>query len=171
MKIFNRSKIKCNKILWHTVAGALGLNGTLRDADLLDRKELTVVIQKEEQRKNKDELFYGNYTLGRIDIFPCHQCAPGTIFITFLHELGHAWLHEYHEQCYFENWTEEFCERFSKTVFKSIGGSILGIECNKFQLPVIIKNADFSKIAHDVYNNLNKEKRNIRVYTFDKIAR
>jgi hypothetical protein len=122
VRIFNYSRIDCDRALWHSLARDLGLDGVLRDADLVDRKDLTVVIHRDRRRRDAGAFDYGSSTLGRIDVFPCRACAPGALLLTFLHELAHCWLHEVHEEDFFQRWAERLSERFALRAYAALGG-------------------------------------------------
>ena len=137
MKIFNRSSLAIDRPAWHSIAKQLSLDGSLESAWFVDRKELTVVVQAERPR---DQPIYGESTVARIDIFPCRACSSGTLYLTFLHELAHVWLQEFHED---HNLTfpqeEDLCESFAQEVFASAGGKRAGSACH---LAAISSNAE-----------------------------
>jgi hypothetical protein len=122
MKIFNYSTLDCDRALWHAVARQLDLEGAIKDADLVDRKILTVVIHRQKRRVGDDRYLYGESGVSRIDIFPCRMCNAGTTFLTFLHEMAHLWLRVFHEDDSFEDWNETFCEEFARRMLRRLGG-------------------------------------------------
>jgi len=134
MKIFNYSHIECDKLLWHTVAKGIGLDGIIRDAELVDRKELTVVIHEAQTRSDEDRFLYGKSTLGRIDLYPCISCTAGAVALTFLHELAHVWIHEFHEEDIFDDWNEAFCDEFAFQLFEEVGRKPDAKECHLIAL-------------------------------------
>ena len=135
MQIFNRSGIYCDKPLWHEVAKKIGLGGTIKDAELVDRKMLIVVIHEAKPRVGEESFLYGESTLARIDLYPCRLCTFGTLTITFLHELAHVWMGHFHEDLSFEEWNEAFCEEFARRAFETLGGLHPSKEChlNQFE--------------------------------------
>jgi hypothetical protein len=123
VRIINRRRMAFNRPLWHEFAAALGLQGKLRDAELLDRKFLTVVIH-ESQPFTETTNRLGEHALGRIDIFPCPYCTAGFLLCTYLHELLHAWVYEHQEWAYFKPWSEDFCKAGSVALYRACGGTI-----------------------------------------------
>ena len=133
--IFNFADQTCDRGLWHAVAEELGLSGNLRDAHLVGRSVLTVVIRS--PRTRSLDTPDGTHTLGRIDIFPCSECNSGFLTATYLHLLFQAWLNEYHEDSYHETWTEGFCDRAAIATLRLLGGRVMrrGTKCRRFRAP------------------------------------
>ena len=114
--------------------GAKIVARALRDAGLVDRQQLTVVIH--DACDSDEDVPDGTHTLARIDVSPCAGCNPGFLFATYLHELFHAWLYEYHEPLYFAEWPESFCDRCAVAVLRSLGGKVRrGAKCARFVAP------------------------------------
>ena len=104
----------------------------LRDAHLVDRSRLVVVIHRAVLRSEDEP--DAECTLGRIDIYPCRCCKPGFLLMQFLHEILHVWLYDNHEKLCFAPWTEHFCERVAVMIFKILGGRIRGtLKCTKYR--------------------------------------
>lgn len=125
MRIFNYSKLPCDRKLWHAIADELSLNGIIKHAELFDKKELSVVIHK--QNRHLGDLLYehSSYSPPRIDIYTCPVCSSGTIFFSFIDRLACAWIYEKHEEFYFEPWLNDFCDNLATSIFTILGGSNL----------------------------------------------
>lgn len=134
MKIFNFSTIRIDRMLWHRVSKDLGLGGMIKDAELVDRKMLAVVVHSEKQRPGDDRSIYGESTIGRIDVFPCRSCTYGAVTFTFLHELAHIWISQFHEDVDVDAWIETFCEEFARRALSALGGQLLSGECHIIDL-------------------------------------
>lgn len=134
MKIFNYSDTPCPKPLWHAIARALGVDGSIREADLVDRKMLTVVVAKASSRDGIVGSLSGTSRLGRVDIFACASCTAGGITLTFLHEIAHVWLLQFHEDRSSSDWEEQFAEGFAQRAFQLLGG-MEGDRCDAASVP------------------------------------
>lgn len=136
MRIFNYSGKDVNRHLWHFLARELRIDGTIRDASLLDRRELTVVVKP--RALVLDSHYYGSYYPGRIDILTCPDCTPGTILHTFLHEALHAYLYELGDD-YYAAVDETVIDHWATTIFKSCGGMLIGASgCSRFLLADLV---------------------------------
>jgi len=135
VRIFNYSSIAVDRPLWHWLAERLSVNGQLRDAELIDKRELTVVVDRGRPRSqgNPD----GLSTLGRISIYPCRDCNSGFVLVTFLHELFHAWLYQERESSYFAEWSENLCTAGAICLFCLLDGRINNAQpkCKRFLAP------------------------------------
>jgi hypothetical protein len=134
MLIFNFADQTCDRALWHAVAEQLGLRGTLRDAHLVGRTVLTVVIHS--SRRRPSQAPDGIHTLGHTDIFPCSDCNSGFLTATYLHLVFQAWLYQHQQESYLEDWTEGFCDRAAMAVLRLLGGGVMrGPKCRRFRSP------------------------------------
>jgi len=157
MKVYNYSSINCNRHLWHSIANALKLKGKIKDADTFEVSELIVVIKQEASRNGEANSLYGNYSCGRINIYPCGNCTSGTIFVTFLHELAHAWIYEYHEDHYFADWTEDFSFQFEAAVYNLVGGQRSEQSgCESYFLPETTNEVNTNANFQELFNKLSK---------------
>ncbi|MEJ2403693.1 MAG: hypothetical protein P8171_05305 [Candidatus Thiodiazotropha sp.] len=87
---------------------------------------LRVSVNPERERNHSHEdVIVGTYTFGHIALFPCPRCSSGFMTFTFLHELHHAWLHQYKEDVYEKRTLCEVAERFSYDAFSALGGEVL----------------------------------------------
>jgi len=87
------------------------------------RKTLQVTIKKEDPtRIDPGDTIVGSYTFGKIEILPCPNCAAGFLTHIFLHELCHAWLHQYHEAVYEVEDSCRFCDTFADVSYKLLAG-------------------------------------------------
>jgi len=155
VKIRNCSNLTVDEELWLSIVVHLGLSGELKDKDIFEQDELLVDIHKEKERSGEDRYYYGEYTCGKIDIFPCKNCTSGTVFITFLHELMHHWLWEFHEDYYFKNWVEEFCDSVADDIFISVGGILSEVNnCERFTCPSDIGKLSSESEAGQILNRL-----------------
>lgn len=115
--------------LWTHLAAGLKLHNTLPQAvhDLYGlyqtSKSLRVIINPRRNRGAPGKLVtLGHYTCGRISLFPCPRCSVGFLTTIYLHELFHAWLHQYHENLYERISSCALADKFSDLAFRSLGG-------------------------------------------------
>src|ERR1700730_14492083 len=142
MRIRNLSKIKIPTDLWVKMADVLGLAKTLPQAisDELEmygaRRSLRVSINRQIQgRHDKPDAVAGSYTFGRIKLYPCPTCTPGFLTFILLHELCHAWLHQYHEQLYEAYDSCGLCDEFAEMGYRILSGvGTHGLFCGEFPL-------------------------------------
>jgi hypothetical protein len=132
VRIFNYSNVRIDRELWHWLAGQLGLDGIIRDADLLDRKELSVVVKTRPSWERDADAMHG---FCRIDVWPCRKCNSGFVLMGFLHELFHEWLYVRHE-VWTSTWDERFCALAAFHVFYSLGGRVYptGLACTTYRI-------------------------------------
>lgn len=129
MRITNLARLALPKPLWISLAASLQIDKTLPQAvhDLYGLyqtgKSLRVIINP---RRNRGALgksvTLGHYTCGRISLFPCPRCTTGFLTTIYLHELFHAWLHQYHENLYERVSSCALADEFSDIAFRSLGG-------------------------------------------------
>src|SRR5262245_16687538 len=90
--------------LWFRLAEAMHLAGDLpearpKDVDFIcygNQRRLRVSILKRSQRRRRDnDPIFGDYTYGYIRLMPCPHCTYAFMTRTYLHELFHAWVHQY----------------------------------------------------------------------------
>jgi len=129
MRIINLARLAVPRPLWTRLAASLELHNTLPQAvhDLYGlyqtSKSLRVTINPRRNRGTHGKLVtLGHYTCGRISLFPCPRCSTGFLTTIYLHELFHAWLHQYHENLYERYQSCALAEEFSIIAFRSLGG-------------------------------------------------
>jgi hypothetical protein len=153
MRIRNRSKIKIPSELWRKIAATLGLAETLPQAvnDELGMygsvRSLRVSINRPVPgRHEKPGAVAGSYTFGHIMLYPCPRCTPGFLTFIFLHELCHAWLHQFHERLYELYDSCGMCDEFAESAYRILGGvSMRRLSCNQFPLSLRTATARFEK--------------------------
>jgi len=134
MKIYNYSRISFEKKLWHEVKNIFNFPEPYRDSELFEKQHIIVVIGKEKstETRNKEGIL-GEYSCGRINIYPCPNCTEASIFLTYIHELMHHFVYEFHNNEYFKEWTENFCQVVAWEIFHLAGGYIEGIKkCSNY---------------------------------------
>jgi hypothetical protein len=144
MRIRNLSSIRLPRQLWRALAEEMGLASVLplavTDKYGLydDRRSLRVLVNRQSLRRVVPaEIVVGEYTLGRISLFPCPKCTAGFLTFVFLHELCHAWLHQNHEALYEEFESCLMCDSFAEKGYRIIGGRSSSIKkCWTFELSV-----------------------------------
>jgi hypothetical protein len=142
MRVRNRSKIKIPVDLWRKIATALGLDKVLPQAvdDELGMysavRSLRVSINRSMPRSHdKPRAVVGSYTFGHITLYPCPRCSPGFLTFVFLHELCHAWMHQYHERIYETYDSCTLCDEFAESGYRILSGvSIRKRSCGQFLL-------------------------------------
>jgi len=131
MRIRNYSKRAIPTALWKTLARRVGLGDVLPLAVTdeygiyKERRSLALIVHRSRASEHGDtEATVGSYSLGRIRLLPCPRCSVGFLTFVFLHELCHAWIHQFHERIYEEDETCTFCDRFAERAFETLGGSV-----------------------------------------------
>lgn len=144
MRFRNLSSFTIPKDLWRSLASAMELSSVLPQAlsDELgmygEYRTLRITINPERVRGSQhSQVTLGSYTFGHISLFPCPNCTVGFLTHVLLHELHHAWLHQYHEVIYESVDSCRMEDAFASEAFKILGGRI-GAEgkCADFKLDV-----------------------------------
>jgi hypothetical protein len=141
MRVRNLSSIAIPVALWRELAYEMRVSGNLPGA-LADHigiyrkcKTLCVTIHPRRRSISGEVVTVGAYTYGRISLFPCSICGAGFMTQVFIHELVHAWLHQYHEKIYASSC--ELAERFADAAFIALGGKIRSSHvCGSYHLPL-----------------------------------
>lgn len=143
MQFRNLSSVNVPKYLWRNIAKEMNVDKELPQAVedgilLYSTKTLKVTINKLIERggSGEQEVVLGSNTCGSISIYPCPRCTIGFLTITYLHEICHAWLLEYHEDIYDIYDTCEFCEAFAQKSYKILGGKATGRLCGDHHLSI-----------------------------------
>jgi hypothetical protein len=143
MRITNRSSLRIPLDLWRTMGNVFELDGTLPGAGNDEfgfyrrHKTLCVTILRRRHVPNGVEAVSGVYSFGRITLQPCQNCTPGFATKVFIHELVHAWLHQYRSKAY-ESWDScPLSERLALAAFRALGGVSRGDRCGSFLLPAV----------------------------------
>jgi len=142
MRIRNYSHRVILAILWKTLAKGVGLGNVLPLAVAdeygiyKERRSLQLIVHRRRPAEHGDiEETVGSYSLGRIHLFPCQRCSTGFLTFVFLHELCHAWIHQFHERIYEDSETCGFCDKFADRAFRILGGSVSPhASCGEFVL-------------------------------------
>ena len=141
MQIRNLSTVRIPIALWHELAEPLKVAGKLPDAvrDTVRmygaRTSLCVTVRPRRHVPAGEITTTGFYTYGRISLFPCTHCTPGLMTQVFLHELVHAWCHQYHEDSYWSSC--DLAERFANAGFRVLGGRFrVENRCGSYRLSV-----------------------------------
>jgi hypothetical protein len=142
MRITNRSSIAAPRRLWISLANEFNLLGPLPgvgtdEFGMYDRRRvLQVIIKRRQSVSGTDIVVIGDYCFGLIRLMPCHKCTVGFVTQVYLHELVHAWLHQYHPALY-EAWDScPVAETFSQHAFRRLGGTMGKDVCNAYVLNV-----------------------------------
>jgi len=132
MRFRNLSNIKIPRHLWFSLALSMGLGArlpqTIEDEyGMYGRnRTLRITVNPERERnQSHEDVIVGSYTFGHISLFPCPRCSVGFLTFTLLHELHHAWLHQYQEATYENTRLCEVAESFANDAFVAIGGRII----------------------------------------------
>jgi len=139
MRIRNLSSIVIPVELWRSLADRMRVGGALPGA-LADSigiygkcKSLRVTAHQPRQSIPGEVVTVGTYTYGRIALFPCRICGAGFLTQVLIHELVHAWLHQYHDELYGSSC--ELAERFADAAFIALGGTIRSANvCGSYRL-------------------------------------
>ena len=153
MRIRNRSKIRIPVDLWKKIAATLGLAEALPQAinDELGmygavRSLRVSVNQPVPGRHENPKAVVGSYTFGHITLYPCPRCTPGFLTFVFLHELCHAWFHQYHERLYEAYDSCGMCEEFAEAGYRILSGvSPRSRSCGEFIFSRRAATARFAK--------------------------
>src|SRR5688572_10233593 len=117
MQIRNLSRMAVPTGLWHALADVMKVGGQLPDAIREENRfgdfgvygncsVLRVTVRPARALEQGPVMKIGSYTCGRISLFPCTKCRPGTLTQVFLHELAHAWMDQYHQQLHWSKHAE-----------------------------------------------------------------
>lgn len=128
MRFRNASEVTIPKRLWRELALRLGLAAALPgathdDLGMYSRgSSLRVSVRAEREVPDGAVVTTGSYTYGRITLAPCFHCTPAFLTQVFLHELAHAWVHQYRPKLYDRsNWCD-IAERFANAGYRALGG-------------------------------------------------
>jgi hypothetical protein len=142
MRFMNSSTLVLPKLLWSQLAGAMKLDGILPGAksDELGMygtvKSLRVTVRRERQVRKGQVVTTGSYTYGHVTLYPCPNCSVAFVTQVFIHELMHAWIHQYHSPLYSKSDTCEVAERFANAGFKALGGKRGSLKnCGSYTFP------------------------------------
>ena len=154
MKIANRSQLSVDEAVWRDAAEALQLDG-FDTGQGRRTNELRVIVGVPRQPSSDQSSLNGFHTPNEIVILTCRKCTSGTVFLTYLHELMHQWLHQKHPDLYQEDWTELLCEGVARAGFGAFGGTILPRRtCDRWQLPnplpTVQETSGFKNITDDL---------------------
>ncbi len=133
--------ITIDRALWRDLSRPMGLARALPDA--LDnslqmytsRRLLVKLTCTSQHHDHSSNTAVGTYSFGRIELFECPGCTFAYVTWVLLHELFHAWAHQYHED-FFE--TVEHCRKadaFANRAFALLGGK-RSTSCSSFELPL-----------------------------------
>jgi hypothetical protein len=129
MRIRNLSALTLPVNLWRELAHTLLLDGTLPGAVADDigmytaSGSLELTVRPRGPVAASEVVTTGDYTSGRVRLFPCPDCTVGSLTHVLLHELVHAWLHQYHEDLYY-HLSCDLAESFADAAFLVLGGKI-----------------------------------------------
>ena len=123
MRIRNLSSLSIPSTLWHELANVMSLGEKLPGAIADDVgtygncQTLCVTVRPRRSVPANTVAKTGRYTYGRISLFPCRHCTAGSMTQVLLHELFHAWLHQYHDDFYTCHPHCDLAERFANAGF------------------------------------------------------
>jgi hypothetical protein len=159
VRFVNRSSLVVPKALWRELADAMGLGGILPGViagagGLYSSSTLRVTIHRERHIEAGKVVMTGLYTYGHITLSPCLHCTPAFLTQVYLHELAHAWLHQYHPSSYGRVDTCPLAERFAIAGFRRLGGRMRKAElCGSYSLPSHVSMArlrEFDSLARSL---------------------
>ena len=157
----NQSSVDVSSRLWSSLAERFDLHGRLPEASRDEfgfyrrHKTLTVRVSRRRAVPDGEVTTSGTYSYGRIHLYPCNHCTPGFLTKVFIHELVHAWLHQYRETEYVSWISCTVAERLAKSAFTALGGVRTGDVCGSHRLPnnVALQHLDdFELIATSLRN-------------------
>jgi hypothetical protein len=127
MRFRNLSDLAIPKDLWTELAARLKLDAALPDAasapaGLYQCRSLRVTVRPRKHTVDGLIVITGTYTYGHVGLRPCVHCTPAFLTQVFLHELVHAWMHQYRDRFYFSERADALCERFADAGYRAIGG-------------------------------------------------
>lgn len=167
MRLRNASSKRISVDLWRSLVAAMGLEGVLPCAqgdELIlypaDR-QLRIVVRPLVSHPGGQAVESGCYTFGVITLRPCRHCTPGLLTHLLLHELFHAWLHQFHPGLYSRLEHCPLAEAFADASFEILGGLILPRRlCGSYHLKVgtARRNLErFARFAARVTRSSSKE--------------
>jgi len=143
MRIRNLSSLSVPSALWHELAAVMRLGDKLPGAIADDLgmygscQTLSVTVRPRRAVPANRVIKTGSYTYGRISLFPCRHCTSGSMTQVVLHELFHAWLHQYHDDFYTCHPHCDLAERFANAGFAALGGALRSPElCGSYRLAI-----------------------------------
>ncbi len=157
MRFKNLSRKNIPKELWYSLAAGMNLNsvlpGSINDSYMYGPyNKLSVRINPERNKPQGEIVECGAYTYGKIYLYPCCNCTIRFLTQVFLHELHHAWVHQYHPDIHSKEKDSKQAEFFADAGFKVLGGKIRPKNvCGSYELNIqdalkrIDKFLEFSK--------------------------
>jgi hypothetical protein len=129
MRFTNRTQVTVPRRFFVALAEALGLAGALPgalrdDIGMYSENSLTVGIRKLPETDDARSVTSGWYTYGEIRLYACPDCTLGSLTHTFLHELAHAWLHQFEESTYDLAPHCHRADRFADVGYQKLGGAL-----------------------------------------------
>ena len=130
MRLRNLSRRKIPRGLWRSLADGMKVGAILPRAVRDDLgmypqyKGLRVVVRSEVSHPVGEVVTTGSYTYGLITLHPCKHCTVGFLTQVYIHELVHAWLHQYHDSLYEVRESCGLAEHFADKAYKFLGGKI-----------------------------------------------
>jgi hypothetical protein len=98
-------------------------------------KFLRITIHQERRVPSGRVVTTGSYTYGHIVLSPCTRCTPAFLTQVYLHELVHAWLHQYRPTLDIRIDSCALAERFANAGFRVLGGRMRRPEqCGSYTL-------------------------------------
>jgi hypothetical protein len=162
MRIRNLSTLPVPRALWHELAtimrvGAKLPGATANEMVMYGRCPSLQISVRPRRYYPPDKIAnIGTYTYGRISLFPCRSCTLGIMTQVLLHELAHAWMHQYHDDFYTYHPSCDLAERFANAGFAVLGGTFLRPDaCRSYRLVTrcAMKNlAAFRAVANSLIN-------------------
>ncbi len=127
MRIYNRSNLSVPSELWRDLAERFGVGAELPGAvsDTLGMyrgRQLRVFITTIEHPKNGIRSETGSYTYGEVQLLPCHECSAAFLTTVLLHELYHAFVHQYAPTLYDRVEHCRHAQSFATRAFRALGG-------------------------------------------------
>jgi hypothetical protein len=107
----------------------MGLGGPLPgaiadDIGLYSSKTLRLTVRPTRRALRGAVVTTGTYTPGKITLYPCTRCSVAFLTQVYLHELFHAWLHQFHPEVYHHHESCPVAEEFADKSFAVLGGRI-----------------------------------------------
>jgi hypothetical protein len=101
------------------------------------RRLCVSVLKRSARRRKEVDPIFGDYTYGCIRLMPCLHCTYAFMTRTYLHELFHAWAHQYHNALY-DRWDHcRTADNFADYGFQILGGRKWGArDCLQHSLNV-----------------------------------
>ncbi|MBI4748450.1 MAG: hypothetical protein HY774_08160 [Acidobacteria bacterium] len=143
MLVQNLSSRHISRGVWTSLATSLRLNGIL-PGGLIDEigmyrnhQQLFVKVYKEVHHPPGVTVTNGTYSYGEITLHPCFHCTFGFLTFTLLHELIHAWVHQFHPHLY-DGWDScQIGDEFAEEGYKQLGGIYPSKEiCTRYNLSI-----------------------------------